>query len=171
MFRNAERNNLQNHNTHHNRLDRNSSIRTNSSDESCWSELSNVVNNDTSSEGEDESDFSVASTTTRNSNLRLSLSKAKHRLSFDKWRGGNNSQSPPIGNVAMHSPTEVSSPDSPSGRLSRWFSIRRGSSHNYDVGGKDVRGGSLEKEIKSSDRTSKMPQLTEVRGLSIIIMM
>lgn len=152
----------QNHSQHH-RLDRNSSIRTNSSDESCWSEF-HTVNHDTSSEGEDESDLSVASTSIRNSNLRISLSKAKHRLSFDKWRVGNNSQSSTTGNVTMHSPTEVPSPDSPSGRLSRWFSIRRGSSHNYDVGGKDSRGGSLEKDVKSSEKTSKMPQLSEVRS-------
>jgi len=29
--------------------------------------------------------------------------------------------------------------ESPGGRLSRWFSIRRGSSHQYDVGGRDGR--------------------------------
>lgn len=157
---NAEQIQSHHHKTQYHRLDRNSSIRTNSSDESCWSELG-TVNNDTSSEGEDESDLSVASATIRNSNLRISLSKAKHRLSFDKWRGGNNSQSSAIGNVTMHSP-EVTSPDSSGGRLSRWFSIRRGSSHNYDVGGKDNRCGSLEKETKLSEKSSKMPQLSEV---------
>lgn len=92
-------------------------------------------------------------------------------MSFDKWLGGNNSQTSTTGIATMQSHTEVTSPaDSPTGRLSRWFSIRRGSSHNYDVGGKDSRSGSLEKEIKSPglqmDRTStsgsKMPQLSEV---------
>lgn len=68
----------------------------------------------------------------------------------------------------MHSPTEVASPDSPSGRLSRWFSIRRGSSHNYDVG-KEGRGGSLEKEIKPLEKSGKMmPQLVEVSGFDIV---
>lgn len=156
----AERTHLKHYNTHLNILDRNSSIRTNNSDENCWTELG-AVNNDTSSEGEDEADTSVASSATiRNSNLRLSLTKAKHRLSFDKWR--SNSQSSATGSVTMHSPTEVASPESP-GRLSRWFSIRRGSSHNYDVGGKDGRSGSLEKEIKSAEKAIKMPQLNEVR--------
>lgn len=148
-----------------NRLDRNSSIRTSSHDESCCPELNNNKN-DTLSEGEDESDLSIASPI-RNSNLRLSLSKAKNRLSFDKWRGGNHSQVSTIGNDAMHSPTEIASPDSPSGRLSRWFSIRRSSSHNYDVG-KESRSGSLEKEVKPLDKSSKMmPQLVEVSDVEI----
>jgi len=35
---------------------------------------------------------------------------------------------------------EITTPgESPGGRLSRWFSIRRGSSHQYDVGGRDGR--------------------------------
>lgn len=70
----------------------------------------------------------------------------------------------------MQSHTEVTSPGDAGGRLSRWFSIRRGSSHNYDIGSKDGRAGSLEKEIKlpasqiekGNASGSKMPLLSEV---------
>lgn len=42
------------------------------------------------------------------------------------------------------------------GRLSRWFSIRRGSTHHYDVDSSDT--VSLTTPVK----TSQMPQLCEV---------
>lgn len=73
----------------------------------------------------------------------------------------------------MQSQTEVSSPgESPGGRLSRWFSIRRGSAHHYDLGSKDCRTGNIEKENKlpatkvvntNCSSGIQMPQLTEVR--------
>lgn len=74
----------------------------------------------------------------------------------------------------MQSQTEVVSPgESPGGRLSRWFSIRRGTAHQYDLGSsKDCRtAGNLEKENKlPASKTGntncssgiQMPQLTEV---------
>uniref|UniRef100_A0A0K8UPB6 DH domain-containing protein n=1 Tax=Bactrocera latifrons TaxID=174628 RepID=A0A0K8UPB6_BACLA len=34
--------------------------------------------------------------------------------------------------------------ESPGGRLSRWFSIRRGSSHQYDVGGRQTAASSID---------------------------
>lgn len=155
------------------RLDPNSSTRTNSSEDSYWSERA-TSDNDISSDGEDESDRSVTSVNIRNSNLRSTLNKAKHHLSFDKWRGSNSSQSSTSGNVSMQSQTEIASPgESPGGRLSRWFSIRRGSAHHYDLGSKDCRTttGNVEKENKlpaakvgnvNSSSGIQMPQLTEV---------
>lgn len=154
------------------RLDQNSSTRTNSSEDSYWSERANS-DNDISSDGEDESDRSVTSVNIRNSNLRSTLNKAKHHLSFDKWRGSNSSQSSTSGNVSMQSQTEIASPgESPGGRLSRWFSIRRGSAHHYDLGSRDCRtAGNVEKENKlpatkvgntNCSSGIQMPQLTEV---------
>lgn len=161
------------------RLDHNSSTRTNSSEDSYWSERA-TSDNDISSDGEDESDRSVTSVNLRNSNLRSTLNKAKHHLSFDKWRGSNSSQSSTSGNVSMQSQTEVASPgESPGGRLSRWFSIRRGSTHQYDLGSKDCRtAANLEKENKlpasksantNCSGTIQMPQLTEVCVVSVKI--
>lgn len=158
------------------RLDHNSSTRTNSSEDSYWSERA-ASDNDLSSDGEDESDRSVTSVNFRNSNLRSTLTKAKHHLSFDKWRGSNSSQSSTSGNVSMQSQTEITSPgESPGGRLSRWFSIRRGSANHYDLNGKDFRAtASVEKENKLPTATKngptnctgtiQMPQLTEVCSL------
>lgn len=60
-------------------------------------------------------------------------------MSFDKWRNGNNRNSTGEGNGVMpsqHSQETITTPgESPGGRLSRWFSIRRGSTHQYEVGG------------------------------------
>ncbi|XP_055914281.1 rho guanine nucleotide exchange factor 10 isoform X2 [Eupeodes corollae] len=42
-----------------------------------------------------------------------------------------------------HPAQDLTTPgETPGGRLSRWFSIRRGSSHQYDVGGRDGRNSS-----------------------------
>lgn len=72
----------------------------------------------------------------------------------------------------MQSQTEVASPGESPGRLSRWFSIRRGSANHYDLGGKECRtAGGVEKENKlpakvggtmNCTATIQMPQLTEV---------
>lgn len=152
------------------RLEHTPSARTVSSEESWCSERSE---HDLSSDGEDEdkSIGSITSTNSRNSQLRSTLSKAKQHLSFDKWRNNHNHSN--SGNsVTMPSQQHDStSPgESPAGRLSRWFSIRRGSSHQYDIGGKDVRDGranSVELDDKTlTPKTSltghKMPLLREV---------
>lgn len=69
-----------------------------------------------------------------NGQLRSTLNKA--RTLCDKWRG--------------KSEPEVAASG---GRLSRWFSIRRGSAHQYDVD-----GGTPERTTASG----KMPLLPEV---------
>lgn len=74
-----------------------------------------------------------------------------------------------------HQQDSTSPGESPGRLLSRWFSIRRGSSHHYDIGGgggKDSRSNSIETDEKpplssqaTATRTScgnKMPQLPEV---------
>lgn len=128
----------------------------------------------------------LISTSQRNSQLRSTLSKARHHLSFEKWRSSSshshqyqpttspvqqqqqsnqsatpNSQHPQDCNSANHSYLSSSScnnnnnsscnssnnstpptpNESPGGRLSRWFSIRRGSSHHYDLNGSAGGGG------------------------------
>lgn len=113
------------------------------------------------------------STSHRNSQLRSTLSKARHHLSFDKWRSSSNHNhsSPAAAANPQQQQAQSATPnsnhsqdctsanhstcsanqsslsnsssnttpptpnDSPGGRLSRWFSIRRGSSHHYDLNG------------------------------------
>lgn len=146
------------------------------SSEDSWCSERVGSENDLSSEGEDESDRSISSTNIRNSHLRSTLNKAKHHLSFDKWRNSNSSHSSGSGSTATLPPHHDTTPpgESPGGRLSRWFSIRRGSIHQYDLGGsgKDSRSSSIDNDDKSpsipSTHTSKncgnkMPQLSEVR--------
>lgn len=51
--------------------------------------------------------------------------------------------------------------ETPGGRLSRWFSIRRGSSHQYDVGGRDGRqsnSSSIDLPDAVCDSTQASPQ-------------
>lgn len=156
------------------RLEHTPSARTVSSEESWCSERSE---HDLSSDGEDEekSIGSITSTNSRNSQLRSTLSKAKQHLSFDKWRNHLNNSINSGHSITMPSQQHDStSPgESPAGRLSRWFSIRRGSSHQYDIGGKDVRDGranSVELDDKTlNPKTSltghKMPLLREVRNI------
>lgn len=188
---------INNHITHNNCSNSNRNRRLEhttsaiSSEDSSWYSERAGSENDLSSEGEDESDRSVSSTNARNSQLRSTLNKAKHHLSFDKWRSGggsaNSSHSSSAsggggggaGTLPPHHDS-TSPGESPGGRLSRWFSIRRGSVHHYDLGsgggggGKESRGSSVETDtdnkpppapssqtLKSSGG-NKMPQLSEV---------
>lgn len=119
----------------------------------------------------------LISTSHRNSQLRSTLSKARHHLSFEKWRSSsshqhqhqhhnsssaslvsststttttpnshNHSQECSSANQSNLSNSSSITPptpsESPGGRLSRWFSIRRGSSHHYDLNGGGGNGGS-----------------------------
>lgn len=178
-----------NHHTHNNCTNSNNRRRLEhtssaiSSEDSWYSERAGSEN-DLSSEGEDESDRSVSSTNARNSQLRSTLNKAKHHLSFDKWRNGGSTNSSHsstasgggAGTLPPHHDS-TSPGESPGGRLSRWFSIRRGSVHHYDLGGgngKESRGSSVEtddnkpppapssSQISKSSGGNKMPQLSEV---------
>lgn len=173
------------------RLEHTPSSRTVSSDEGWCSERGE---HDLSSDGEDEDKKSINSLTsvnTRNSHLRSTLNKAKQHLSFDKWRGGSGGGGGTGGGSQANScnatvmPTQQSdtlSPgeSSPGGRLSRWFSIRRGSAHQYDFGasknsGRDSRSGSIESDNDKTKQSGtlngtvingyKLPLLPEVSAL------
>lgn len=161
------------------RLEHTPSSRTVSSDEGWCSERGGSEH-DFSSDGEDEDKKSINSLTsvsTRNSHLRSTLNKAKQHLSFDKWRGGGASNNSNSSAMPSQQP-EIVSPgeSSPGGRLSRWFSIRRGSAHQYDFGagkhsGRESRANSIESDDKSRQTGTlngtvingyKMPLLPEV---------
>lgn len=162
------------------RLEHTPSSRTVSSDEGWCSERGGSEH-DFSSDGEDEDKKSINSLTsvnTRNSHLRSTLNKAKQHLSFDKWRGGGASNNNSNSTTMPSQQPETLSPgeSSPGGRLSRWFSIRRGSAHQYDFGtgknsARESRANSIESDDKSKQSGTlngtiingfKMPLLPEV---------
>ncbi|XP_032668072.1 rho guanine nucleotide exchange factor 10 isoform X3 [Odontomachus brunneus] len=130
----------------HSHAHRHSSLetsRSNTSTQSARSEDSwcSASDHDLSSDDESEkSNISIKS----NCQLRNTLHKA--RTLCDKWRF----QHMPLNNVdPLESPSNH-------GRLSRWFSIRRGSSHHYDVDSTDT------VSLTSPIKTPQMPQLCEV---------
>ncbi|XP_011158552.1 rho guanine nucleotide exchange factor 10-like protein isoform X2 [Solenopsis invicta] len=129
-----------NSHTHHSSLE---TSRSNTSTQSARSEDSwcSASDHDLSSDDESEkSNISIKS----NCQLRNTLHKA--RTLCDKWRFPNM----PVNNVDL-----LESPGH-HGRLSRWFSIRRGSTHHYDVDSSDT------VSLTSPVKTSQMPQLCEV---------
>lgn len=121
-------------------------------------------------EDKDKSNDSTTSIDLRNSQLRSTLSKAKQHLSLDKWRNSQNNSNKRNSITMPSQQHDSTSPgESPSGRLSRWFSIRRSSSHQYNIGGKDVRDSrtnsiDLDKTLisKTSLTGYKVPLLWEV---------
>lgn len=154
----------------------------NSDDSSWFSETAGLRSErEISSDDENASDRSLTSGTQRNSQLRTTFIKAKNHLSFDKWRSNslNNSNSSGGGNtIATGNTTAVpaaaatvtsttttaatitampTNQESPPGesfsRLSRWFSMRRGSIHQYDIrsGSGSGNGGDRENRRNSLD--------------------
>lgn len=106
--------------------------------EDSWCSASD---HDLSSDDESEkSNISIKS----NCQLRNTLHKA--RTLCDKWRSQN---------IRLNNAEPLDSSGN-QGRLSRWFSIRRGSTHQYDVDSSDT--VSLTSPIKAT----QMPQLCEV---------
>ncbi|XP_015598354.1 rho guanine nucleotide exchange factor 10 isoform X2 [Cephus cinctus] len=104
--------------------------------EDSWCSASD---HDLSSDDESEkSNISIKS----NRQLRNTFHKA--RTLCDKWR----SQNMKINSAELDSPGQ--------GRLSRWFSIRRGSAHHYDVDSSDT------VSLTSPVKLPQMPQLCEV---------
>ncbi|XP_023013689.1 uncharacterized protein isoform X3 [Leptinotarsa decemlineata] len=99
---------------------------------------------------DEESDRSAASSTRSNGQLRNTLNKA--RTLCDKWRGSGGIGS----NNRLSLDSSLPGDTSPQnhGRLSRWFSIRRGSNHQYDIENADSQ--------RSPQNPNKMPQLPEV---------
>lgn len=191
--------NLGNNTNNRRRLEHTPSARTISSEES-WCSEGIASDRELSSDDDDESDRSISSSTPRNSQLRLTFNKARQHLSFDKWRGNNNnstnittstttnnnnpsslnnsssnSSSASSNNTTMPtSSVNTESPVEPFSRLSRWFSMRRGSTHQqYDLGStrdsREIRASSVD-HVDNGDSqaatisSNKMPQLNEVRS-------
>lgn len=160
------------------RLEHTPYARTISVEDSWCSERSSE--HDLSSDGEDEDKKSITSITSislRNSHLRSTLNKAKQHLSFDKWRSNASGNNTSANSMMMPGQqNEILSPgeSTPGGRLSRWFSIRRGSTQQYDFGGKDgrdSRASSCEiedkaKQVPATVNGHKMPLLPEVRAVN-----
>ncbi|KAJ9586693.1 hypothetical protein L9F63_019731 [Diploptera punctata] len=119
----------------HRKLDQ--SQRTVSSEESWYS------GSDQELSSGDESEKSGNSVTKSNGQLKTTLNKA--RTLCDKWRGGG--RQPSDTNCTTTQPGDLGG----QGRLSRWFSIRRGSTNQYDVDNSERVAGS-----------GKMPLLPEV---------
>ncbi|CRK89815.1 CLUMA_CG003480, isoform A [Clunio marinus] len=146
-------------NKSHKKLEHTPSARSTVSSEDSWCPSEDHDNDDISSYNDEDDNLSDRSTSlisaARNSQLRLTFNKAKQHLSFDKWR--NNSST-------MPSTNSQESPGEPLSRLSRWFSIRRGS-HQYDLNSSNNsqnRSGSIEKENDEKFANGKkMPQLQE----------
>lgn len=177
------------------RLEHTPSARTTSSEESWCSEGVASDRNISSEEEDDSNERSIIDATPRNSQLRLTFNKAKQHLSFDKWRHSHNSAKTPTptennnqqnpltsapitpnngfsGNITMPATNTDASPTvEPFSRLSRWFSIRRGSTHNYEVEkNRNQRANSIETDLVDSSATvglsltknnNRMPQLNE----------
>lgn len=145
----------------HKKLEHTPSVRSTISSEDSWCPSEDHDNDDISSYNE-EDNLSDRSTSlisaARNSQLRLTFNKAKQHLSFDKWRNHSSS--------TMPSSNNQESSGEPLSRLSRWFSIRRGS-HQYDLNSSQNspnRSGSVEKENDEKlGNGKKMPQLQEVK--------
>lgn len=154
-----------NHSQHldksHKKLEHTPSARSTISSEDSWCP-SDHDNDDVSSYNDDDDNLSDRSTSlisaARNSQLRLTFNKAKQHLSFDKWRNSSSS--------TMPSSNNQESPGEPLSRLSRWFSIRRGS-QQYDLNSSTNspnRSSSIEKDGDEKQvNGKKMPQLQEVK--------
>lgn len=145
----------------HKNLEHLPSARSTISSEDSWCP-SEEHDDDISSYNEDDDNLTSRNTSLissgKGSQLRLTLNKAKQHLSFDKWRHHSS--------TTMPSSNNQESPNEPLSRLSRWFSIRRGS-HQYDLNSSHNspnRSGSVDKE--NDDRPmdgKKMPQVQEVK--------
>jgi hypothetical protein len=144
----------------HKKLEHTPSARSTISSEDSWCPSEDHENDDISSYNDEDDNLSDRSSSlisaARNSQLRLTFNKAKQHLSFDKWRNSSSS--------TMPSSNNQESPGEPLSRLSRWFSIRRGS-HQYDLNASSPnRSGSIEKENdEKMANGKKMPQLQEVK--------
>ncbi|XP_018562299.1 rho guanine nucleotide exchange factor 10 [Anoplophora glabripennis] len=101
---------------------------------------------------DEESDRSAASGRS-NGQLRNTLNKA--RTLCDKWRGSTGGGIIGAGNRLSLDGSALPGDTSPQnhGRLSRWFSIRRGNNHQYDIENADA---------QRAAQGNKMPQLPEV---------
>ncbi|KAH8354665.1 hypothetical protein KR084_001208 [Drosophila pseudotakahashii] len=84
---------------------------------------------------------SSTSTSTENNNAASNMiMRRASACTMPSTGGGGGGSGSGSGGGSSAQREEATTPgESPGGRLSRWFSIRRGSSHQYDVGGRDGR--------------------------------
>lgn len=92
-----------------------------------------------------------------NGQLRNTLNKA--RTLCDKWRSSGGASANNRLSLDSSLPGDTS-PQS-QGRLSRWFSIRRGNNHQYDIENVDQR---------TQQNPNKMPQLPEVSEINFFFL-
>jgi hypothetical protein len=153
----------------HKKLEHTSSVRSNVSSEDSWGPVieDHADADDISSCNDDDDNLSERSTSlisNRASQLRLTFNKAKQHLSLDKWR--NNSISIMPSSTNAHN---QESPGEPMSRLTRWWSMRRGS-NQYDFSNPNSpnRSGSIEKDgdERNSSSGKKLPLLHEVSFMS-----
>lgn len=145
----------------HKKLEHTPSARSNVSSEDSWCPSEDHDADDISSYNDDDDNLSDRSTSlisTRTNQLRLTFNKAKQHLSLDKWRNSSTN--------IMPSSTNQESPGEPMSRLTRWWSMRRGS-NQYDLNSSNSpnRSGSIEKdgdERHTMSNGKKMPLLQEV---------
>lgn len=152
----------------HKKLEHTPSARSNVSSEDSWCPSEEHDADDISSYNDDDDNLSDRSTSlisTRTNQLRLTFNKAKQHLSLDKWRNSSSSIMPSSTSPHHHHHHHSQeSPGEPMSRLTRWWSMRRGS-HQYDLNGSS-RSGSIEKDGDDKSTLSngkKMPLLQEVR--------
>ncbi|XP_049780303.1 rho guanine nucleotide exchange factor 10 isoform X3 [Schistocerca cancellata] len=125
-------------------------------DDSCWLSASD---GDLSSGDESE-----RSSNKSNGQARATLG-SKARTLCDKWRGRPSATLPAAGGssgplVSEAAPEAVAVPG---GRLSRWFSIRRGSTHQYDVDTGGGGGGSCDR-VPTPNKMPLLPEVEEENG-------
>lgn len=169
------------HNHQHHQLN-SGDLKTHKKLETTPSRISNVSSEDSwcpsehdhdaddiSSYNDDDDNLSDRSTSlisTRTNQLRLTFNKAKQHLSLDKWRNSSTTSIMPSSTNHHHNNNQES-PGEPMSRLTRWWSMRRGS-HQYDLNSSNGsnRSGSIEKDIdeKSTSNGKKMPLLQEVNN-------
>lgn len=155
----------------HKKLEHTPSARSNVSSEDSWCPSEDHDADDISSYNDDEDNLSDRSTSlisTRTNQLRLTFNKAKQHLSLDKWR---NSSTTSIMPSSTNHHNNQESPGEPMSRLTRWWSMRRGS-HQYDLNSSNGsnRSGSIEKdgdEKSTMSNGKKMPLLQEVKVFKI----
>jgi hypothetical protein len=148
----------------HKKLEHTPSARSNVSSEDSWCPSEDHDADDISSYIDDDDNLSERSSSlisTRTSQLRLTFNKAKQHLSLDKWRNNSTNSIMPSSTNTSHS--QADSPGEPMSRLTRWWSMRRGS-HQYDLSNPNSpnRSGSIDKDGDEKSNGKKMPLLQEV---------
>lgn len=153
------------------KLEHTPSARSTVSSEDSWCpsedhDADDIISSYTHDDDDNLSDRSTSLISTRTSQLRLTFNKAKQHLSLDKWRNSSSATGSIMPSSTHNNSHNQESPGEPMSRLTRWWSMRRGS-HQYDLSNPNSpnRSGSVEKDgdDKATQNGKKMPLLQEVR--------